>query len=130
MSTFWSFCFTALVSGVCCCAADMEQKVLNDHTKPENPTMCVDGFGGWMRVSLLFIDNGLFVVVFRSAFVMENLLFYTTLLQDVLPRFFRLDLAMPKNAYMLFRLSKVLNLPRLSAMIREGETIWKTIQSF
>ena len=54
--------------------------------------------------------------------MLENLLFYTVLLQDVLPRLFRVDLAMPKNAYMLFRLSKVLNLPRLSDMIRDGKS--------
>ena len=54
--------------------------------------------------------------------MLENLLFYTVLLQDVLPRLFRVDLAMPKNAYMLFRLSKVLNLPRLSDMVRDGKS--------
>ena len=54
--------------------------------------------------------------------MLENLLFYTVLLQDVLPRLFRVDLAMPKNAYMLFRLSKVLNLPCLSNMIKDGKS--------
>ena len=40
-------------------------------------------------------------------FIVENLLFYSKLFQDLLPRLFRLDLSSPKNAYMLFRVCKV-----------------------
>lgn len=40
-------------------------------------------------------------------FVMDNLLFYTNLFQMSLYRALRMDLSSPKNAYMLFRISKV-----------------------
>ena len=57
---------------------------------------------------------------FRSQFVADNLLFYTILFQEFLPRVFRMDLCAAKNAYMLFRVSKVLNLTYLRNMIEEG----------
>jgi sphingomyelin phosphodiesterase 4 len=40
-------------------------------------------------------------------FIAENLLSYTVIFRQLLPRFTRLDLATPKNAHMLFRVTKV-----------------------
>ncbi|PSN42218.1 hypothetical protein C0J52_11255 [Blattella germanica] len=40
-------------------------------------------------------------------FIAENLLSYTVIFRQLLPRFMRLDLATPKNAHMLFRVTKV-----------------------
>lgn len=40
-------------------------------------------------------------------FIAENLLSYTVIFQEMIPRFARLDLSTPKNANMLFRVSKV-----------------------
>lgn len=40
-------------------------------------------------------------------FISENLLAYTEIFQLVVPRFLRLNLTVPKNATMLFRLTKV-----------------------
>jgi sphingomyelin phosphodiesterase 4 len=40
-------------------------------------------------------------------FIAENLLSYTIIFRQLLPRFKRLDLATPKNAHMLFRVTKV-----------------------
>ncbi len=65
-----------------------------------------------------------YFIYFRGVFVADHLLFYTVLLQEVLPRFFRMDLSAAKNAYMLFRLSKVFNLPNLKELIRDGENYW------
>ena len=57
----------------------------------------------------------------RFPFIGDNLLFYTVLLQEFLPRVFRMDLSAPKNAYMLFRVSKVFNLSNLASLIRDGK---------
>jgi len=40
-------------------------------------------------------------------FIADNLLSYTVIFQEILPRFGRLDLSTPKNASMLFRVAKV-----------------------
>lgn len=40
-------------------------------------------------------------------FVANNLLAYTAIFQQLLPRFMRTDLVAPKNALMLFRVTKV-----------------------
>jgi sphingomyelin phosphodiesterase 4 len=40
-------------------------------------------------------------------FIAENLLSYSVIFRQLLPRFTRLDLATPKNAHMLFRVTKV-----------------------
>lgn len=40
-------------------------------------------------------------------FVAHNLLAYTAIFQQLLPRFMRTDLVAPKNALMLFRVTKV-----------------------
>ncbi|XP_023230772.1 sphingomyelin phosphodiesterase 4-like [Centruroides sculpturatus] len=55
-------------------------------------------------------------------FISENLLFYTTIFQQLLPRFLRMELTSPKNAYMLFRVTKVFSQPGLSSMIEEVES--------
>ena len=41
-------------------------------------------------------------------FISENLLAYTEIFQLVVPRFLRLNLTVPTNATMLFRLTKVI----------------------
>ena len=40
-------------------------------------------------------------------FVAENLLFYVTIFRQLLPRLRRMELTVPKYAYMVFRLAKV-----------------------
>ena len=54
-------------------------------------------------------------------FVCENLLFYSSMLHLLLPRFFRMDLTSAKNAYMLFRVSKVLSQPGVAELIQAAE---------
>ncbi|XP_063239013.1 sphingomyelin phosphodiesterase 4 [Bacillus rossius redtenbacheri] len=54
-------------------------------------------------------------------FVAQNLLAYTAVFRQLLPRFSRVDLAMPKNAYMLYRVTKVFSQPGLSPMVAEVE---------
>ncbi|XP_035218797.1 sphingomyelin phosphodiesterase 4-like isoform X2 [Stegodyphus dumicola] len=54
-------------------------------------------------------------------FVNENILFYTSIFQQVLRRFLRMDLNCPKNAYMLFRLTKVFSTGELRDMIMQAE---------
>jgi hypothetical protein len=41
------------------------------------------------------------------SFIANNLLAYTAIFQQLLPRFMRTDLIAPKNAHMLFRVTKV-----------------------
>ena len=65
--------------------------------------------------------NGEHLSCFRRQFIVENLLFYSTLLQQFISRCLRMDLSAPKNAYMLFRATKVFALPRLRDMLDEGE---------
>ncbi|XP_076627571.1 sphingomyelin phosphodiesterase 4 isoform X2 [Colletes latitarsis] len=55
-------------------------------------------------------------------FVVNNLLAYTAIFQQLLPRFMRTDLVAPKNALMLFRVTKVFSQPYLSKMICEVES--------
>ena len=40
-------------------------------------------------------------------FIAENVVLYTAVLRQLLPRFFRMDLTSSKNAYILFKISKV-----------------------
>lgn len=40
-------------------------------------------------------------------FIAHNLLAYSAIFQQLLPRFMRTDLVAPKNALMLFRVTKV-----------------------
>uniref|UniRef100_A0A6A7FTK8 Sphingomyelin phosphodiesterase 4-like isoform X2 n=2 Tax=Hirondellea gigas TaxID=1518452 RepID=A0A6A7FTK8_9CRUS len=54
-------------------------------------------------------------------FVADNLLLYSSILNLVLPRLLRLDLSAPKNAHMLYRISKVLSLPNLSSLLKATE---------
>lgn len=42
-----------------------------------------------------------------QGFIAENLLFYTLLFYHLMCRLFRLDLSAPKNAHILFRVTKV-----------------------
>lgn len=56
-------------------------------------------------------------------FIAENLLVYIVILQQLLPRFARIDLASPKNAQMLFRLTKVFNQPNLVSMLKKVESL-------
>ncbi|KZC09713.1 Sphingomyelin phosphodiesterase 4 [Dufourea novaeangliae] len=61
--------------------------------------------------------------VFRwMHFVANNLLAYTAIFQQLLPRFMRTDLVAPKNALMLFRVTKVFSQPHLAKMICEVES--------
>jgi hypothetical protein len=52
-------------------------------------------------------------------FIAEHVYFYDSLLRKVLLRFLRLDLSCGKNAFMLFRVCKVLNQEGLPEAIRE-----------
>jgi len=54
-------------------------------------------------------------------FIAENVLQYTVVLRQLLPRFFRMDLTASKNAYMLFRIAKVFSQPGLVEMVRAAE---------
>ncbi|XP_013394836.1 sphingomyelin phosphodiesterase 4 [Lingula anatina] len=54
-------------------------------------------------------------------FIVDNLLFYTHLFQEFLHRSQRMDLSSAKNAYMLFRVTKVFGLPNLRNMLEEAE---------
>ncbi|XP_070573011.1 sphingomyelin phosphodiesterase 4-like isoform X2 [Ptychodera flava] len=56
-----------------------------------------------------------------SKFIADNLLFYTTLFIDFLPRAYRQDLSASKNALMLFRVSKIYATQNLAEMIEEAE---------
>ncbi|XP_026291595.1 sphingomyelin phosphodiesterase 4 isoform X2 [Frankliniella occidentalis] len=56
------------------------------------------------------------------SFIAENLLSYTVIFQEMIPRFARLDLSTPKNANMLFRVSKVFSQPNLAELIQEVES--------
>lgn len=40
-------------------------------------------------------------------FIVDNLLLYSNIFQQLVPRFFRMDLCTPENAYMLYRLMHV-----------------------
>ncbi|XP_050577223.1 sphingomyelin phosphodiesterase 4 isoform X1 [Bombus affinis] len=55
-------------------------------------------------------------------FVAHNLLAYTAIFQQLLPRFMRTDLVAPKNALMLFRVTKVFSQPYLAKIICEIES--------
>ncbi|XP_034252630.1 sphingomyelin phosphodiesterase 4 isoform X2 [Thrips palmi] len=55
-------------------------------------------------------------------FIAENLLSYTVIFQEMIPRFARLDLSTPKNANMLFRVSKVFSQPQLAELLQEVES--------
>lgn len=56
------------------------------------------------------------------SFVANNLLAYTAIFQQLLPRFMRTDLVAPKNALMLFRVTKVFSQAHLAKMICEVES--------
>ncbi|CAK9809971.1 Sphingomyelin phosphodiesterase 4 [Anthophora plagiata] len=55
-------------------------------------------------------------------FIAHNLLAYTVIFQQLLPRFMRTDLVAPKNALMLFRLTKVFSQQHLAKIICEIES--------
>ncbi|XP_033627089.1 sphingomyelin phosphodiesterase 4-like isoform X1 [Asterias rubens] len=54
-------------------------------------------------------------------FISSNLMFYTVLFQEFLPRAFRQDLTSPKNAIVLFRVAKVLAQSNLAMVLQEAE---------
>ncbi|XP_042231611.1 sphingomyelin phosphodiesterase 4-like isoform X2 [Homarus americanus] len=56
-----------------------------------------------------------------QGFIAENLLFYTLLFYHLMCRLFRLDLSAPKNAQILFRVTKVFSQTNLSNFVREIE---------
>lgn len=56
------------------------------------------------------------------SFVANNLLAYTAIFEQLLPRFMRTDLVAPKNALMLFRVTKVFSQPFLAEMLIELES--------
>ncbi|CAH1801351.1 unnamed protein product [Owenia fusiformis] len=56
-------------------------------------------------------------------FIVENLLFFTTLYQEFISRAFRMDLTSPRNAYMLFRVAKVFNQGNLRDMMEDAEML-------
>ncbi|KOC70912.1 Sphingomyelin phosphodiesterase 4 [Habropoda laboriosa] len=55
-------------------------------------------------------------------FIAHNLLAYTAIFQQLLPRFMRTDLVAPKNALMLFRVTKVFSQQHLAKIICEIES--------
>lgn len=59
-----------------------------------------------------------------APFVQENLLMYTKLFQGYLNRALRTDLVSPKNALMIFRVSKVFAQPNLAEMIQKAEQLF------
>ena len=61
-------------------------------------------------------------VLCRLKFISSNLMFYTVLFQEFLPRAFRQDLTSPKNAIVLFRVAKVLAQSNLAMVLQEGKT--------
>nr|XP_053653754.1 sphingomyelin phosphodiesterase 4-like isoform X2 [Cherax quadricarinatus] len=56
-----------------------------------------------------------------QGFIAENLLFYSLLFYHLVCRLFRLDLSAPKNAQILFRVTKVFSQTNLGSFIREIE---------
>lgn len=56
------------------------------------------------------------------SFVANNLLAYTAIFQQLLPRFMRIDLVAPKNSLMLFRVTKVFSQPHLTEMLSDIES--------
>ncbi|KAJ8967233.1 hypothetical protein NQ317_007595 [Molorchus minor] len=54
-------------------------------------------------------------------FIAENLLAYTVIFQQLLPRFGRVDLVSPKMSLMLYRITKVFDQPNLPNYLREVE---------
>ncbi|XP_068246089.1 sphingomyelin phosphodiesterase 4 isoform X3 [Palaemon carinicauda] len=56
-----------------------------------------------------------------KVYIAENLLFYTLLFYHLVCRLFRLDLSAPKNAQILFRVTKVYSQGSLCSYIREIE---------
>lgn len=56
-----------------------------------------------------------------SSFVAENLPAYTAIFHQLLPRFSRLDLPLPRNSHMLYRVTKVFSQPGLSQVLSELE---------
>ncbi|CAG5122623.1 unnamed protein product, partial [Candidula unifasciata] len=56
-----------------------------------------------------------------SHFVEDNLLFYTVLLREFIPRIYRMDLTSPYSAYMVYRVSRILSLPNLPNLILQAE---------
>ncbi|XP_055861678.1 sphingomyelin phosphodiesterase 4-like isoform X2 [Biomphalaria glabrata] len=57
-----------------------------------------------------------------ESFVEDNLLFYTVLTAEFIPRIYRMDLTSPYSAYMVFRVSKILSLPNLRDLIFKAES--------
>ncbi|XP_072391535.1 sphingomyelin phosphodiesterase 4 [Diabrotica undecimpunctata] len=54
-------------------------------------------------------------------FIAENLLSYTVIFQQLLPRFGRVDLISPKMSLMLYRIAKVFDQPNLPKFLRDIE---------
>ncbi|XP_070204536.1 sphingomyelin phosphodiesterase 4-like isoform X2 [Littorina saxatilis] len=54
-------------------------------------------------------------------FIEDNLLFYTVLFQELLPRLHRMDFSSPQSAYMLYRLTKVYSSPHLAELVSNAE---------
>lgn len=54
-------------------------------------------------------------------FIVDNLLAYIVIFQQLLPRFTRVDLISPKMAIMLYRITKVFNQPNLAELLKEVE---------
>lgn len=54
-------------------------------------------------------------------FIDDNLLFYTVIFRQLIPRFMRLDLSSSINSFLLFRVVKVFNQDNLLSIIKESE---------
>ncbi|XP_058808686.1 sphingomyelin phosphodiesterase 4 [Phymastichus coffea] len=57
-----------------------------------------------------------------TPFISNNLLAYTAIFQQLLPRFMRTDLVAPKNAHMLYRVTKVFSQPHIAKILLEVES--------
>ena len=62
-----------------------------------------------------------------TPFVQDNVKFYTVLLGKVLARFFRVDLASSKNAYMLYRVARVYSQENLFGIIQNASLASKSV---
>ncbi|XP_025835973.1 sphingomyelin phosphodiesterase 4 [Agrilus planipennis] len=62
-------------------------------------------------------------------FIVENILAYVVIFQQLLPRFTKVDLSSPKIALMLYRMLKVMGQPMLADMLREVESALENINN-
>ncbi|KAF5304167.1 hypothetical protein FQR65_LT08061 [Abscondita terminalis] len=87
----------------------------NDYLKPINQPQVNPDIEDISTIPMKAVDRE------HMAFMGDNLLAYTVLLQQLLPRFNRVDLSSPKIALILYRLTKVFGQPNLVSYLRTIE---------